>query len=196
MEDGHTVVPLDLIANDALFVVFREPTATTARTRPPRALKPVATIDGDWAVSFEPGRGAPATATFERLASLSDSADPGVRYFSGTATYRKTITLPAKLAPGLRLDLGTVGDLAEVFLNGKPVGTSWLAPHRFDIAAAAKPGRNDLEVRVTNLWVNRLIGDAQPGAAKLTFTTVPTYVPQAPLRPSGLIGPVSVLVET
>jgi hypothetical protein len=196
IEDGRTVVPLDLIANDALFVVFREPTAKTAETRPPRALKPVATIDGDWAVSFEPGRGAPATATLERLASLSDSADPDVRYFSGTATYRKTIALPARIAPGLRLDLGTVGDLAEVFLNGKSVGTSWLAPHRFDIAAAAKPGRNDLEVRVTNLWVNRLIGDAQPGAAKLTFTTVPTYAPQAPLRPSGLIGPVSVLVET
>jgi hypothetical protein len=196
MENGHTVVPLDLTASDALFVVFREATTTAAATRPARALKTLVGIDGDWVVTFEPDRGAPATATVAGLASLSDNADPGVRYFSGTATYRKAFTLPGKLAPGLRIDLGTVGDIAEVFLNGKPVGTSWLAPHRLDIAAAARPGRNDLEIRVTNLWVNRLIGDAQPGAVKLAFTTVPTYVPGAQLRPSGLIGPVSVLVET
>jgi hypothetical protein len=58
-----------------------------------------------------------------------------------------------------------------------------------------RPGANHLEVRVANLWVNRLIGDAQPGAQKFTFTTLPTYQASAPLRPAGLIGPVTLWRE-
>jgi hypothetical protein len=91
----------------------------------------------------------------------------------------------------LWLDLGKVGDLAEVWVNGRQVGTVWHAPYRIDIGSAVKPGSNELEVRVANVWVNRLIGDAQPGATKITFTAAPTYKPDAPLRPSGLIGPVT-----
>jgi hypothetical protein len=91
------------------------------------------------------------------------------------------------------LDLGQVGDVAEVRVNGKSVGTVWKAPYRLDIGAATVRGRNTLEVHVANLWVNRLIGDAQPGATQHTFTTLPTYRPDAPLRPSGLMGPVRLL---
>jgi hypothetical protein len=69
----------------------------------------------------------------------------------------------------------------------------WKAPYRIDISRAVRPGNNDLDIRVANLWVNRLIGDAQPGATKVAYTTVPTYRPDAPLRPSGLIGPVTIL---
>jgi hypothetical protein len=61
------------------------------------------------------------------------------------------------------------------------------------VTVAIKRGRNDISIAVTNLWVNRLIGDAQPGAKQHTFTTGPTYLPNAPLRPSGLLGPVRVL---
>jgi hypothetical protein len=80
--------------------------------------------------------------------------------------------------------------VAQVTINGKLVGTSWHAPFRLDVSDAVKAGRNHIEVQVANLWVNRLIGDAQPGAQKVTFTTLPTYRAAAPLRPSGLIGPV------
>jgi hypothetical protein len=64
-----------------------------------------------------------------------------------------------------------------------------------DVSKAAKPGRNTLQVRVANLWVNRLIGDRQPGAKPITWTAQPAYTAKAPLRPSGLIGPVTVLVQ-
>lgn len=76
-------------------------------------------------------------------------------------------------------------------VNGTLVGTTWHAPYRLDIGRAVKAGRNSLDIRVANLWVNRLIGDAQPGAARITWTSMPSYRADAPLRPSGLIGPVT-----
>jgi hypothetical protein len=86
-----------------------------------------------------------------------------------------------------------VRELAEVWVNGKLAGTAWHAPYRVDVSGVVKTGANTLEIRVANLWVNRLIGDAQPGATKLTWTALPTYRADAPLRRSGLIGPVRVL---
>ena len=80
--------------------------------------------------------------------------------------------------------------MAEVTVNGKLAGYAWHAPYRVDISRFSKPGRNALQVRVANLWVNRLIGDRQPGATKVTWTATPTYTASAPLRRSGLIGPV------
>ena len=130
------------------------------------------------------------------LHSFSDDSDPGVRYFSGTATYTARFDLPASaFANGTRLvlDLGKVRELAGVTLNGKALGTLWTSPFRVDITQAARPGRNALRIAVANLWVNRLIGDAQPDAkTKYTFTVIPTYRPDAPLRESGLMGPVTV----
>jgi len=78
-----------------------------------------------------------------------------------------------------------------VRINGRLAGTAWRAPYAVDISGTVHAGRNMLDIRVANLWVNRLIGDQQPGATKISFTTVKTYTPKAPLRPSGLIGPVT-----
>ena len=116
----------------------------------------------------------------------------GIRYFSGIATYQKTFTTPSDWQPGepLWLNLGEVRELAEVLVNEKSAGYAWHAPYRVDISAAVQPGTNQLQVRVANLWVNRLIGDAQPGAKKITWTSMPSYHANAPLRRSGLIGPV------
>jgi hypothetical protein len=80
-------------------------------------------------------------------------------------------------------------------VNGQLVGTAWHAPYRVDVSKAVHKGNNQLEIKVANLWVNRLIGDAQPGAKKVTFTTMPTYRADAPLRQSGLIGPVRLLTH-
>jgi hypothetical protein len=101
-----------------------------------------------------------------------------------------------------------------VWINGQLAGTVWKPPYRIDISSHLKPGRNQLELRVVNLWVNRLIGDVQPGnTTKITFTqadgkvrpdTPPAeaanqlrmpYAADAPLRPSGLRGPVTLLAE-
>jgi hypothetical protein len=78
-------------------------------------------------------------------------------------------------------------------VNGVDLGTAWKKPFRIDITAALRPGRNAVEIDVANLWVNRLIGDAQPGAVRQTQTDGPTYTADARLRPSGLLGPVRIL---
>ena len=157
----------------------------------------LATVSGAWEVAFQPERGAPATITLDRLASWSDSTDAGVKYFSGTGKYAKTVEAPAdwfKTGAQLWLDLGDVKNLAEVTVNGKPLGILWRAPFRVDITGALKPGNNTLEVKVTNLWVNRLIGDQQPNATrKYTFTTSRFYSANSPLLPSGLLGPVQIV---
>lgn len=121
-------------------------------------------VNGPWHVTFQPGRGAPAAIDLPELQSLHLHADPGVRYFSGTATYTRTLDVPADfLAAGRRvvLDLGRVEVIAEVFLNGRAAGALWKEPCRLDITDAVRIGVNQLEVRVTNLWPNRLIGDEQ-----------------------------------
>ena len=192
IEGGATIVPLAFGAEDSLHVVFRRPAKRRAATVATRGFERLGELAGGWDLAFQPGRGAPARAHFAALHSLSDDADLGIRYFSGTAIYTRAFTVPAGRRPGeaLWLDLGQVGDVAEVRVNGRDVATLWKAPYRADIGAWLHAGENRLEVRVANLWVNRLIGDAQPGARKITFTTTPTYDADAPLRPSGLIGPV------
>jgi hypothetical protein len=95
------------------------------------------------------------------------------------------------------MDLGGVMNVAEVSINGKNLGIAWKSPFRVDMTSALKPGANRLQVKVSNLWVNRLIGDQQPGAEqKYTFTTQAFYPTDAPLLPSGLLGPVRVLKVT
>jgi hypothetical protein len=130
-----------------------------------------------------------------RLAPLDQSADRALRYFSGTVTYDNGFTLPRGLRPGapLALDPGRYGDVAQVWVNGTLAGTVWFAGDRVEIGHLVHAGRNTVRIRVANLWVNRLIGDAQPGVKPVTWTAVPTYRADAPLRPSGLIGPVRLL---
>jgi hypothetical protein len=195
-DKGATTVPLTLGANDAVFVVFRRPATAPAVTVASPAWPQVATLDGGWTVRFD-GLAAPGPVAGAALGSLTASADPLVKYFSGTSIYETTFTLPPGVAPGaaLKLDLGQVGDVAEVFVNGKPAGIAWKPPYEVDVGGLVAAGTNKVEVRVANLWVNRLIGDAQPGAAKVTFTAAPTYKPDAPLRPAGLIGPVILRVR-
>jgi hypothetical protein len=148
-------------------------------------------------VAFQPDRGAPPTITLPSLSSWSENADPGVKYFSGTGTYTRTLQAPStwfQSGTHLWLDLGVVKNLAEVLVNGKSLGVVWKLPFRVDVTAALKPGANEVQIKVTNLWVNRLIGDQQPDAArKYTYTTQAFYRANSPLLPSGLLGPVQVI---
>jgi hypothetical protein len=195
--NGRTTVPLRLDPYDAVFVVFLKPAAVRARALLAEIETPLGAIEGPWTVGFQAERGAPGQITLDALKSWSESADAGVKYFSGTGTYTKTIQAPADwMRPGSRLwlDLGDVKNLAEVSLNGRPLGIVWKAPFRVEVTGAMKPGANELQVKVTNLWVNRLIGDQQPNAAKkFTYTTQKFYRADSPLLPSGLLGPVRIL---
>ena len=195
--DG-TTVPLNLDPNGAVFVVFRRKAEASAWSAPQVSTTSLATLEGPWKVAFEPGRGAPPSATFNTLISWPQSTDPGVKYFSGAATYSRTVEAPASwFAAGRRmvLDLGDVRELAVVSVDGKPVATAWRAPYRVDLTGKLHPGANRLEIKVVNLWVNRLVGDKQPGAVQRAFAPQSPYKADYPLRPSGLLGPVRVVAE-
>jgi hypothetical protein len=197
MAGANTTVPLRLDPNDALFVVFRKAAATPSRIVVSPVETPLATLEGAWEVRFPVNRGAPSSITLDTLSSWSENADAGVKYFSGTATYIKTIQAPDdwfKSGARLLLDLGSVKNLAEVTVNGQPLGILWKTPFCADMTGWLKPGANTVEIKVTNLWVNRLIGDAQPDAPKkYTTTNRQLYGADAPLLPSGLLGPVRVV---
>ena len=194
--DGRTTVPLHLEPWGTVFVVFRKPATATSLTLPGVTEKQLAAVEGSWKVSFQPNWGAPASITLDELTSWSENPDEGVKYFSGTGTYTKTLDVPAgwfKKGTSLWLDLGQVDNLAQIEINGKPLGIVWHAPFRVDATAALKPGANELSIQVTNAWVNRLIGDQQPDAVKkYTFTTWKPYQADSPLQASGLLGPVTV----
>jgi hypothetical protein len=196
MDGDHTVVPLSLDPHDAVFVVFRHNTQQRARVIPPPQRQVLRTVAGPWEVRFQSGRGAPERATFADLRSWSTNADPGIKFFSGTASYETTLSVPKSwLAKGQRveIDLGGVKNLAEVLVNGRSAGVLWKAPFRIDVTELVQPGANHLTVRVTNLWPNRLIGDKQPNATAVAFTTFNPYTASSPLFESGLLGPVAVL---
>ena len=199
MDSGRTRISLPLNAHETAFVVFRKPAPLPERTIPATVETPVLSLADSWQVKFAAGRGAPVDARGRALNSWSDDPDKGIRYFSGTATYINRLTaLPNWFGTGNRiwLDLGNVKNLAQVRMNGKDLGIVWKAPFQVDVTKALKPGTNRLEVKVTNLWVNRLIGDAQPDTpTKYTFTTQAFYKADSPLRPSGLLGPVRLLRE-
>jgi alpha-L-rhamnosidase len=192
--NGRTVVPLALNGNDAVFVVFRKRAAAPSLMIADKKATQLATVEGSWTVAFQPNRGAPAQATFDKLASWTENSDPGVKYFSGTATYTKTMqATSAWFKPGAEiwLDLGDVKDIAEVAVNGKPVAAAWRKPFRVNLTGALNAGANTLEVKVANVWVNRMIGDQQPGVQKITSTQ--SYRADSPLLLSGLLGPVKVV---
>jgi hypothetical protein len=181
-------------------------------------------ITGPWDLRFPPNWGAPEHVTLDRLISWSAHPDAGVKYFSGTATYSKTIQVPAGLIEGNRrfyLDLGKVAVIAQVKLNGQDLGTLWTAPYRADVTGVLRPGDNDLEIKVVNLWINRLIGDeqlpedsernnngtlkrwpewlmkGQPNpTGRFTFTSWRLWHKNDPLVESGLLGPVTLQAST
>jgi hypothetical protein len=182
-------------------------------------LPAAAELIGPWQIKFTSTYDPARSATYDKLKSWTDDENFDTKYFSGTGTYTKSVTVnPSLLGKGKRLflDLGEVHDLCRVRLNGKPVATLWKSPFRVDITNFAKPGANALEVDVTNLWTNRLIGDEQfpddmgwegsqlrdwpkwflnhqprPEPRRKTFTTWRHNYKDTPLLPSGLLGPVT-----
>jgi len=152
-------------------------------------------IAGPWTLSFPQGWGAPKQIQLDHLASWTSFEDPGIRYFSGTATYRTKLNMTAsQLAADhwLRLNLGEVHDVAAVRINGQPAQILWKSPYSLSVGKDLHPGENIIEIDVTNLWPNRLIGDAQSTTGKhYTWTNIRMYTKDSPLLPSGLMGPVT-----
>jgi hypothetical protein len=222
----RTELRVELGPLGSVFVVFRkaEP-SERAKLDPlsrdtflPSADPAALTVNGPWQVEFPEGWGAPRTAAFGRLQSWTESTDAGIRAFSGIATYRTTFELPAALASQRRLflQLGDLAEIADVTVNGKDLGVVWLPPYRVEISGAVRSGSNRLEIRVANLWANRLNADSlRPESDRFTRSnldriqtdptsdssygrvprgkTRPVYTEIPPLMRSGLFGPVQII---
>jgi len=194
-ENGRTTVPLELGPCGSVFVVFRKsataPTTLTGNNSP--AAVRLRELSGAWQVQFDPKWGGPASATFAKLESWTKRAEPGIKYYSGTATYQQKLQVSAaELSKSLALDLGEVHELAEVRLNGKSLGVVWAPPFRVKVPVGClQAGDNKLEIEVVNFWPNRIIGDQTvPEGKRLTKTNIRKLTKDTPLVESGLLGPV------
>ena len=152
-------------------------------------------------MTFDPRWGGPGTVAIPELMNWPTHTEPGIKHYSGTAVYRKTIELPndawsASSGRRLWLELGNVRELAEVKVNGQSCGVTWTPPFRVDISDAAKPGANQLEIEVVNFWPNRIIGDAAlPPEQRLTRTNIRKLTKDTKLMDAGLLGPVTLHVS-
>ncbi|PWH84625.1 hypothetical protein DIS18_08040 [Algibacter marinivivus] len=176
-------------------------------------------LSENWQVTFPLKNGTAQKKHFETLKSWSDATEDDIQYFSGTAIYEKEFILSKKQLceeNTFRLDLGSVAIVAEVFINDKKVSTLWKAPFRVAIDNYVKEGRNTIKLKITNLWVNRLIGDEKQlldyerkgnktktlpdwlsnpesrDSKRQTFSSWKHWKKDDELQLSGLLGPVSI----
>lgn len=205
-EGEMTKVPLAMEGHQSFFVVFRKVAGGVKASGPGSNFPaPEKTIEiaGPWKVSFDTAmRGPSAPVVFETLVDWSKYSDTAVRYYSGSAVYESRFSWDAgrfsrDVSSGRRvcLDLGSVGVMAKVKVNGIYAGGAWTPPYRVDITSAVKPGVNSVVIEVVNTWVNRLIGDSRLSVGeRKTWANVNPYNPESGLVPAGLVGPVRVLV--
>jgi hypothetical protein len=186
-------VELRLKAGDAVFVVLTARPLDLPEARPEYKASEVLTLDRWWDVSFAQKGGEKALETFSQLNDWTSNSDPVVKYYSGTACYTSSFTIPAGALAVLkeaRIDLGEVHVMAELTVNGHNAGLLWRTPFLSpDLLPWLHEGDNTIEVNVTNLWVNRMIGDRQRGEKPVTRVRR-FYNAGDPLLPSGLLGPV------
>jgi hypothetical protein len=195
MEGDKTVLSLRLEERESVFVLFNKKTGVLSRSLPQHQYKELMRIGGSWKINFPEKSGAPAAIVVDSLSSLTSHFNEGVKYFSGTAAYSKSFGV--KKEPGrsrVFLDLGRVGDIAEITLNGKKLDMLWKAPYRIDVTHVLQKEKNILEIKVTNQWTNRLVGDKDAPAGKkvLPIYTNP-FGGQYQLTDSGLMGPVRLM---
>jgi len=151
-------------------------------------------VSGPWELAFEPGWDTPAKIELKKLIPLTKHPNQAVKYYSGTVAYQSTLKVPDGFGDNVILDLGEVVDIAEVWLNGKRVGTRWAPPFHYDVSKYIKSGTNHLTIKATNTWRNQMIYDAaRPKGKKKTWTSRPLRNSKELPSPSGLMGPVKLL---
>jgi len=161
---------------------------------------PAVPFTGDWRIDFiSGGPDLPPPLQTTELKSWTDLGGESAQRFGGTARYRLEFDLPPTTADDWLLDLGDVRESARVRLNGADVATAWSLPFRLRVGAWLRPGRNLLELEVTNLTANR-IRDLDRRHVdwkimqEINFVDIdyrPFDAAAWPLTPSGLLGPVT-----
>ena len=194
--DNSCHVELELPAIGSAFVVFRRdghPPKKPAHIFVDTSREKIA-IKGTWTVKFQPGRLAPESIEWDELIDWTVSRVPGIKYFSGTAAYSIQFEMHTAAAEDFWLDLGKVCVVGEVSIDGHYLGTTWTYPFRVKVPAKRlSKGSHKLEVKVTNVWNNRLVGDQfLPREQRVTHTNLQgKHTKDSPLVPSGLLGPVT-----
>jgi hypothetical protein len=196
--EGSITVPLQLSAMESAFVIFKtdDKRLITKPTNYPAPSKTIA-VDAPWSVTFDTKMRGPAKPViFNTLTDWSQTQNDSVKYYSGSAWYHNTADVAAlQKGETAFIDLGMVKGIAKVKVNGVDLGGAWTAPYKVDITKALKPGKNSIEIKVVNTWVNRLIGDSKlPPAERKTWTSTNSYTPESKLEESGLLGPVKIEV--
>jgi hypothetical protein len=197
-KNGCTQMPLILPPNGSVFVVLRTPgTGVPTINSLFEKTVTVDSIKSMWTVTFDSTKGGPARPViFEQLKDWSTDNNAAIKYYSGTAVYTTTFDYKGNAGAKVWLDAGKVANLAAVYVNGKSCGVIWTAPYRVDISQAARPGKNELRIEVTNTWFNRLKGDLLlPEKERITKTNAPLWAKDKPLLSAGLLGPVTVRIE-
>ncbi|RLG43179.1 MAG: hypothetical protein DRN81_07100, partial [Thermoproteota archaeon] len=191
------LIPLHLEASESIFVVFEGKISKNAHG-PAKSNTPdyrtIATLDGKWTVRFD-GQNAPEKIVFDTLSDWAKHDNNAIKYYAGTAVYEKSFTLTKPAAPKpVILELGEVGVIATVLVNGKEAGTVWTTPWEIDITDFVRRGKNVLQIRVANTWNNRLVADAaMPEEKRQSYVSQPyRFKTNAPLLKGGLIGPVKI----
>ena len=224
LRDNRMQLPLSFEPYQSFFVVFNRNAKTEESKTPTKSnfpeCKVLKVLDGSWNVSFDPKWGGPQNTIFTELEDWSKNTSEGIRYYSGIASYRQSVTIQENILTNkttdVFLDLGEVHHLARVWVNGKDMGVVWTAPYRLKITNALISGKNQIEIVVANLWPNRLIGDEQfpddgikngkwpewleknqpRTSGRYTFTTAKFYKKDSELIKSGLLGPVQICIQS
>ncbi len=196
-KDRRTLIPQHLEASERIFVVFDGKISKNAKgsanSNTPD-YRTIATLDDEWVVRFN-GQGGPEKIMFDTLSDWSKHANDGIKSYAGTAVYEKSFTLAKPEADKpIILELGEVGVIATVFVNGKEAGTVWTTPWEIDITDFVRGGKNDLQIKVANTWNNRLIADSKlPKKERQSYVSQPyRFKANAPLVKGGLFGPVKI----
>lgn len=196
-KDGRTYIPMKMEALQSWFIVFtdqvNESVSNPYHSNFPEA-ETLLSMDGSWIIDFENKDLGPGEAVeVAQLFDWTTSEDERIAYYSGTAKYTTKFTLDKVPAGGrFFINLGNVGVMAGVKLNGVDIGGVWMAPYRIGTGDALKAGENSLEIEVVNTWRNQLIRDAALLAEdRYTWVMVSDAKADEPLQASGLKGPVT-----
>ncbi len=198
--DGRTKIPFTFGAGESRIFVFEKGEGKPIKSNM-GSKEVIEIVDFKGTISFDTrGYGKIEPINITRLQSLTDFENKDIKYFSGFAKYNINFKAPAPFVKSkgkLLLDMGRIGVTAIVTLNGSLLGTVWYSNTQFDVSGLLKE-ENKLEVIVGNEHRNRIIGDfIEFGKLKNIWTTSPVqnYLDKdKPLKPSGLIGPIKLLM--
>jgi hypothetical protein len=199
IENGRTIVDINLDANESGFVIFKENTKEVLAQGYQKGLEfeNVQTLDENWELQFDPKyKGPKEIVKINKLFDWSTSENEQIKYYSGTAVYKKDFVWKGKEIDKMWIDLGEIANIAEIKINGKDCGTLWTLPYKTAISQALKKGKNTIEIKITNTWANRLMGDQKlPKEQRATWTNATYRLEGEPLLKAGLLGPIMIIKE-